>query len=507
MAHRYSNSLYALLSPMLPQRVSLPPLSVFNEAEPPPSYEPTSPVKHKRAISSPPAALPAPSAAAALQQHQRAVTTLSAPATHIGASSAAASQHDDITLSQQLPSSTVLASSPSSSTLTTGLPSPHTDVASLSASFHSLVLQLHHRWLQQHAVNTTNNTLHAFNFILHYASISRTVTVHKQQQHLQQQLHQHTQLLAAMEDRVAEAEGAVGQLAHSMELMTEDAAVQHQQLSQLQVEVQQQRERVADAMEMYEAKLAEQAEMMERQERSLERLLLVRLRLDFGVDAVIVALAFYLARLPLLRLLLFTVARQALPVRVQGLSGSVGGLSVRGRRELVVGVGQLVVFAAVVARARSWAVEKGLHNMVGSYSRYAAMALQTMQAAAYRMAEKQDDMRASEEMPDKAEVAEKAEPHLKVLQAPAVELPRRPAGSARPASPTHRSSAVALSSSASDSPAAVALSLAGGAVTDVVSSVGSTVFSAGQLVGRLLTFGSGAPDELKQPQRQQQGRR
>ena len=194
-----------------------------------------------------------------------------------------------------------------------------------------------------------------------------------------------------MEDRVADAEGAVGQLVYNMERMTEDAVLQQQNLSVLQHEVQQQRNRVAAAMEQYEAKLAEQADMLEQQQRSLERLLLVRLRLDFGVDAVIVALAFYLARLPLLRLLLYTVARQAVPVRVAGVSGVSGRLSVRGRRDLMVGVGQLVVFTAVVARARSWAVEKGLHNMVGSYSRYAAMALQTAQAAAYRLAEGDSD--------------------------------------------------------------------------------------------------------------------
>ena len=505
MTHRYSNSLYALLSPVLPQRVSLPPLlSVLNEVEPPPSYEPHSPIKHQRTASSPPTAFLATSAPAApaAAQHHRALTAAS-PQQDKQILSTTVSQHDDSQSALQAPSSTALAPPLSSSSLTTSLPPPHPDISSLSASFHLLVVQLQNRWLEQHAINTTNNTLHAFNFILHYASISRTVTLHRQQQHLQQQLHQHTQLLAVMEDRVAEAEGAVGQLTHSMERMTEDAVVQQQNLSLLQDEVQLQRDRVATAMELYEAKLAEQGEMMERQERSLERLLLVRLRLDFGVDAVIVALAFYLARLPILRLLLYTVARQALPVRVEGLSGT-GGLSVRGRRDLAVGVGQLMVFAAVVARARSWAVEKGLHNMVGSYSRYAAMALQTVQAAAYRIAEKDDDGRAGAEMTsakfEKVEL-ENALPRRSSLEPPSLPvIPTRPLSAAAPPS--------RLSAGAVGSPAVVALSLAGDAVTGVVSSVGSTVLGAGQLVGRLLTFGTDAPDEVREEQqRERRGRR
>ena len=357
MAHRYSSSLYALLNPILPERATTPSLSSVNDFEPPPSYETHSSTKHQRTASSTPAAALIPFAPAT-PQHHRTATAMTQPDKQM--SLITLSEHEDNTLPLHSPLSKSLAPPLSSSALAVG-PTPHADVSSLSASFHSLVSQLHNRWMQQHAINTTNNTLHAFNFILHYASISRTVTLHKQQQHLQQQLQQHSRLLAVMEDRVAEAEGAVGQLAHSMERMTEDAVMQQQSLTLLQDEVQQQRERVAEAMEMYEAKLAEQAEMMERQERSLERLLLVRLRLDLGVDAVIVALAFYLARLPILRLVLYTVARQALPARVAGLSAGGGGsrLSVRGRRDLVVGVGQLVIFAAVVARARSWAVEKG----------------------------------------------------------------------------------------------------------------------------------------------------
>ena len=500
MTHLYTNSLYALLNP---QRLGLP-LSVLTEVEPPPSYETHSPTKHKRAISSPPAAAPTSTAA---PQHHRALTTLPQQETHLSPSTA--SQYDGTSLQSQSPSAIALSTGHSPSGLAASLPSPPLDVTSLSASFHSLVVQLHHRWLQQHAINTTNNTLHAFNFILHYASISRNVALHKQQQHLQHQLQQHTQLLSAMEDRVAEAEGAVGQLTDNMERMTEDAMVQQQNLSLLQDEVQQQRERVAAAMEVYEAKLAEQAELMEQQQRSLERLLLVRLRLDFGVDAVIVALAFYLARLPLLRLLLHTVARQAVPVRVGGLGARGGRLSVRGRRDLVVGVGQLVIFGAVVARARSWAVEKGLHNMVGSYSRYAAMALQTMQAAASRMAEKDDDRKAGVELLERVE-AENDDEHSKQLQPVSAEsfLPR--AGAARPVTPPRPLSASVpssrLSSGGSDSPATVALGLAGEAVTGVVSSVGSTVLSAGQLVGRLLTFGIDASDEAREQQSGRKGR-
>ena len=477
MTHRYSNSLYALLTPVLPQRNSVPPLSVVSELEPPPSYEPDSPLKHKRAISSPPAALP-PVAAAPTQHHLRSVTALVQHGKQ--PSTVFAPVHSDEALST-LPAATPLNPSLSSSALTAAASSPPS-LSALSTSFHSLVLQLHNRWLQQHAVNTTNNTLHAFNFILHYASISRTVALHRQQHQLQQQLQQHTQLLSAMEDRVAEAEGAVGQLMYSMERVTEDAVAQRQKLSSLQHEVQQQRDRVAAAMEQYEAKLAEQSELLEQQQRSLERLLLVRLRLDFGVDAVIVALAFYLARLPLLRALLFTVAKQALPMRGRGVPVS-GTLSTRGRRELVVGVGQLLVFSAVVARARSWAVEKGLHNTVGSYTRYAAMALQTVQAAAYRVAER-DEQGAGVDLAGIGEASEADSERVR----PAV---AQPAAAARP------------SSGEATGSAGVVLGLAGDAVTGLVSSVGSTVVSAASLVGRLLTFGVADAEQQTEQRRAQ----
>ena len=481
MTHRYSNSLYALLTPLLAQRLSLPPLSVLNDAEPPPSYEPHSPTKHKRAVSSPSAAV-VTSVPPITTQHHRALTTL--PEQPAMVSQPAATHHAVALQSSQAQSSTSLTAPTTSS----GLTPSQLDVNSLSTSFHSLVLQLHNRWLQQHSINTTNNTLHAFNFILHYASISRTVTLHKQQHQLQQQLHQHTQLLATMEDRVAEAESTVGQLTHHMERMAENGLAQQQNLSLLQHEVAEQRERVAQAMAEYETKLAEQAESMQRQERSLERLLLVRLRLDFGVDAVIVALAFYLARLPLLRLLLFTVARQALPVRAPGVRGAAGVLSVRGRRELAVGVGQLVIFGAVVARARSWAVEKGLHNTVGTYSQYAAMAVQTMQAAAYRISEQKHDPQGQN-----SDLSSSVQPDSQLV-------PPQPASAGgAPVSPARPLSSRPFSESA-DSRAAVALHLAGDAVSGVVSSVGSTMLGAGHLVGRLLSFGTEAPDDLRQPQ-------
>ena len=130
--------------------------------------------------------------------------------------------------------------------------------------------------------------------------------------------------------------------------------------------------------------------------------------------------------------------------------------------------------------------------MVGSYSRYAAMALQTMQAAAYRMAEKNDDRKVSTKALQEAEAAEAANRALQPSSASVHNI--------APARPMSVASSPRPSSAVSEGPAAVALGLAGDAVTGVVSSVGSTVVGAGHLVGRLLTFGVVDSDEFS-PQR------
>ena len=344
----------------------------------------------------------------------------------------------------------------------------------MSLTLQQLLQRAQHQQAEQAAINATNNSLHAFSFLVHYAHLSQTRAVEQRQRFLADEVERGRALLVDMVRRLGEQEALVRRLEQEVGELSDDVLMQRERWTQLHEEVELQKEVVRQGMARYEERMAAQEEQLLAQQERLERLLLVRFRLDAAVDASILAFAFYLARLGVLRLLFRGVASRAVPWSVPGA---------RSKRTALVGVGQLLVFALLVERARTWAVENGVHHTVGSYTAYGQWLLTTAQAALHRAA---TDKKSAEQPSDIAlsvTVGErKSEGELKAA-----------ADTALVPSP----SPMDVNGGVAESSGGVVLSAAGDAMSRMLSSVGQAVTEAGRLVGSMLSFGDPEADFRK----------
>ena len=370
---------------------------------------------------------------------------------------------------QLVPSSfhpSLLSSSKSSSSSPISL---HSVATTLSHLLHANALQ--HE--EQAAINATSNTLHTFHFLVSYAHMSHTRTLEHRQRRMADQLESGKRLLADLTLRLADQEALVHRLESDVDCLAEDARAQRDKWAQLSLEVDSQKEAVRLAMAAYDSRMQAQEAQLRAQEERLERLLLVRFRLDAAVDVAIVAAALYLSRLGLVRLLLRAVAVRAVGVGVAGA---------RTKREALAGAAQLLVFTVLVRRARAWAVEHGVHHTVGSYSAYGQWLLTSVQAAAYRVVEgKPQPQEPSPPYPNAEGAGEARAENGKVEEGKAlVALP-----------PPYEKVGVEEEGSG---PAGVVLAAAGDVVGGVISGAGQAAVEAGRLLGSLLSFGDPEPE-------------
>ena len=342
--------------------------------------------------------------------------------------------------------------------------SASSSLSSSNPSLQSVVLAvrhlLHHSELQQAAqqrINSTNSALHAFNFLLNYASLSHTASLHRQQREMREEVARARSVLVVMERRLREQESVVLTMSNEVGELAEEVREQRERCQQMEADVAAQTEVVRAGLQRYDERMQRQEEQLKQQEGRLERLLLIRFRLDAGVDAVIVAVALAVSRLRLLNALLTAIAVRTFPSPASGSVYSLEFGQLRRRRGALIGVCQLLVFALLVQRSRAWAVESGLHNMVGSYSQYGRWLLQTMQAACYRVGEQKDGQQ--QQLQDEAS----KQPSMPSASSPDAEVAAAGAGGG---------------------------AVGGAAAGGVLSVVGQTALSAGSWLGSLLTSSS-----------------
>ena len=339
---------------------------------------------------------------------------------------------------------------------------------SLSHTLHQLLHFTAHHAAHQTSVNSTQNTLHAFHFLVHYAHLSQTRALQQRQQSMLEQIEAGKRLLSELMGRLEHAEGQVRQLEVEVGGLGEEVKEQREKCARLSEEVEVQKEVVRQGMELYDQRMAQQEQQLRAQEEKLERLLLVRFRIDAGVDAAIVAVAFYLSRVRALHFLLHLIASRTFPASTR---------QSRTKRDALMGAGQLLLFAFVVQRARTWAVDNGIHHTVGSYSAYGQWLLTTLQAACYRAADKKPQPIQPLNSSPQAEVQKEEQSEGRAI-AEAKQLREDD----EPLLPPYRRDEDAAGT------AGVVLSAAGDVVGGALSGVSQAVVEAARLVGSLLSI-------------------
>ena len=354
-------------------------------------------------------------------------------------------------------------------------PAQSTSVQSLSQTLHQLLHFTAHQHAEQASVNSNQNTLHAFHFLVHYAHLSQTRALQRRQQSMLEQLEVGKRLLSELVGRLEEAEGQVRALELEVGGLGEEVKEQKDKCARLSAQVEVQKEVVRQGMELYEQRMQQQELQLQAQEHKLERLLLVRFRLDAGVDAAILAAAFYLSRLRVLHLLFQLLASRTVPSSMPHS---------RTKREALTGAGQLLLFAFLVQRARTWAVDNGIHHTIGSYSAYGQWMLTTLQAACFRAADKHAQPQQPASIPSHAEASKGGQSGgdgvamavvKKEQEEEETELLPPPPYEGRRAEDDRGT-------------AGVVLSAAGDVVGGALSGVSQAMVEAARLVGSLLTF-------------------
>jgi hypothetical protein len=249
-------------------------------------------------------------------------------------------------------------------------PIPSNSSTALSSFTSMLHEMIHHNELRsnrQDRINLANQQLHAMNFFLNYANAHKSKALTQEYQTVRKEIDVGRTMLAEMQTVIQSQESALTNLNDHVRTISGDVESQQAQYHELQSNLEVQRETLDQAMQDYSNKLQAQENLIKQQEQNIERLLSVRFRLDFGIDCLIVLLAWYCSHMKLMRnLSKFSIL---LFYPVSGLTSESRYLRNKKINNLL-SLLQLAAFAVLIKKFRHVAVNNGIHNTVGNYSKY-----------------------------------------------------------------------------------------------------------------------------------------
>lgn len=218
---------------------------------------------------------------------------------------------------------------------------------------------------RQAQLNETNSQLHAMHFFLHYCNAERSLSLKKEYESVRASIDEGRNMLAQMGSVIASQDAALTTLGTSMAALDVRATEQGQRVTEIEDELATQKTALAEAMAEYEARLAAQEKEFRAQEAVLARLLSVRFKIDFGLDALMALMAWYAAHNGLVTIMAGYLGQNV-------IFRNADGRRTRNRytRNWITVV-QLMLFAVLLRRLRRLALENGLHHAIGSYTKYA----------------------------------------------------------------------------------------------------------------------------------------
>ena len=278
------------------------------------------------------------------------------------------------------PSTSIVPSAPSSTALSA------LQSSALGRTVTDLISFVQQQTVTQYNVNATNQQLHAMNFVMNYANATRNQTLSTQCTQLAEQVSVGHEMISSMRTTIAQQEHELDVLNTQVASLEDVTQSQGATVEVMAANLEQQRTTLQTAMQTYEQRLDEQMQHIRQQEETLERLLTVRFRLDFGVDLVILLAAWYVSKQSLLDYIMRSIIGTLIVSRRNVAELTDQQRLIRGRQlNALVQTFQIILFLFIVRRARQWAEDNGVHNAVGSYTSYATFAWQTTQAALARL--------------------------------------------------------------------------------------------------------------------------
>lgn len=263
-----------------------------------------------------------------------------------------------------------------SSTSTQLQPHHHPDISGttndLSVLARGLKELLHQHSDRQQHVNQMNNQLMAYNFMLHYVQSSKTQKLQDDYAIMKQNIDTGALMLNQLNTELVQQQYQITQLESTVSNIELDVEKQHEQYNELNDELLQQKSTLEHAMEDYDARIAAHELMLQQQSTQLERLLNIRLRVDFGIDVLIVCVALYLSKIGALPAIIKVIAHLTVPSTNN--NDMKYRLDRKRRLYAFISIIRILVFTFIVKRLRTLAQQNGLHNNLGNSMKYTYLA-------------------------------------------------------------------------------------------------------------------------------------
>lgn len=238
------------------------------------------------------------------------------------------------------------------------------DLTSLARSLRDMLQQHTHR--QDH-INTMNQQLMAYNFMLHFAQHTRTNKLENDYAIIKQNINDGQVMLTQLNSDLLQQQYQLEQLESQVSNIETDVSKQQEQYNVLNDELYTQKNKLEQAMTDYDIRIQQHENMLKQQEYNLQRLLNVRLKLDFGIDCLILLFALYCSRLGILTVLIKFITN----ITMNNSSNDIFTRYQQKRKMYaIIQIVRIVVFSLLVHKMRSLAIKNGLHNKLGNTNSY-----------------------------------------------------------------------------------------------------------------------------------------
>lgn len=229
--------------------------------------------------------------------------------------------------------------------------------------------------VRQHQINQVNNQLHSLHFFTGYCNVVKTKQLHQGLVDVRRGMQEGQVALGSLQHALMAQGTMVRRLDQSLHDLNDQVQVQEEKTERLETEVQQQRNDLTAALEDIDNQLTcQQASILE-QDEALQRLLKVRFRLDFAVDATIMLVSYWSSSSRITSWILSPVVATLSTLSAKSLPSDpilrVGfRRHNRQRSKLMAQVMKLSLTMVVFRYLKRVAVRNGLHSLVGSFASY-----------------------------------------------------------------------------------------------------------------------------------------
>ena len=249
------------------------------------------------------------------------------------------------------------------------------ELIAFTSSLRELIRLNQDRAIRQAALNDTNAQLHAMNFFMHYCNAERSQKLERDYMSVRNSLERGREMLQHMSTVIAHQDATLNELGQSVSSLRQQAEEHSIRVGEIEDAMAEQKMQLAHAMSEYEQRLSAQEAQFRQQEAVLARLLSVRFKMDFGIDMLILLVAWYGSHNNFSATLLDFFGRNL-------LFRAAAGRRARNRqtRWFITAV-QMVTFFGLIVRLREVARSQGWHHSIGGYGKYVEFAAKTTGAA------------------------------------------------------------------------------------------------------------------------------